>query len=118
MTSPVPGVYLSPIGVKVRERNRQRAHQSGDNEAFAPSELLSLSLTCMWLTVGLKITLEWCLLCHSVTLFRIMDNHQRSLRAAHWSNGIVCVLCGGGELLGATTKEMPYSQMLKIIFNV
>lgn len=53
-----------------------------------PSPSLALPLACAWLTVGVKITLEWCLLCHWLTLSRIMDNHHRNRRAAHWCCGV------------------------------
>lgn len=71
-----------------RERERRRADQSRGWWSFHPSPSLALPLACTWLTVGVKITLEWCLLCHWLTLSRIMDNHHTNRRAAHWCRGV------------------------------
>lgn len=83
MTFNVPGFFLSTGEVKQKERER-------DKEATIQwlMELSALPLTCTWPTGGVKITLEWCLLCHWPTLSRIMDNHHRNHRAAHWRCGV------------------------------
>lgn len=58
-------------------------------------------------TVEVKITIELCLLCHWLTLSRIMDNHHRKCRAAHWSAGVPPWGMGWRSgFLGATTNEM------------
>lgn len=76
----------------------------GDDEALPP---LSPSLALSHATVEVKITIELCLLCHWLTLSRIMDNHHRKRRAAHWSAGIPQWGMGWRSgFLGATTNEM------------